>query len=80
MNTKIIRYIWGYVLRIEAVFMLLPFIIGLIRHDEGFMWFLVISAGAALISIPLAFRKPTDTVFSPVTLIAVSSNGQKGLT
>ena len=63
MNTKIIRYIWGYVLRIEAVFMLLPFIIGLIRHDEGFMWFLVISAGAALISIPLAFRKPTDTVF-----------------
>ena len=63
MNTKIIRYIWGYVLRIEAVFMLLPFIIGLIRHDEGFMWFLIVSAGAALISIPLAFRKPTDTVF-----------------
>ena len=63
MNTKIIRYIWGYVLRIEAVFMLLPFIIGLIRHDEGFMWFLIVSSGAALISIPLAFRKPTDTVF-----------------
>ena len=63
MNTKIIRYIWGHVLRIEAAFMLLPLIIGLVRQDEGYLWFLAVAAGAFLLSIPLTFRKPTDTVF-----------------
>ena len=63
MNTKIIRYILGHVLRIEAAFMMLPFIIGLFDHERLTFIFLFVALGAFLLSILLTFKKPDDMVF-----------------
>ena len=63
MNTKIIRYILGHVLRIEAAFMMLPFIIGLFDHERLTFVFLFVALGAFLLSILLTFKKPDDMVF-----------------
>ncbi|MCR5803413.1 MAG: TrkH family potassium uptake protein [Clostridia bacterium] len=63
MNTKIIRYILGHVLRIEAAFMVLPFIIGLFDRERLTFVFLFVALGAFLVSILLTFKKPDDMVF-----------------
>ena len=42
MNTSIIRYIVGYILKIEALFMLLPCLVAVIyQEQEGFYYLLI---------------------------------------
>ena len=63
MNTKIIRYILGNVLRLEALFLLLPFIVGLFCGEKTTFIFLYVSLGSFFVSLPLVWKKPDDMVF-----------------
>lgn len=63
MNTSIVRFILGYVLKIEAALLLLPCLTALIyREPEGFVYL-----GVAIITVGIGFlmtrRKPVNSVF-----------------
>lgn len=63
MNFSMIRYILGYVLKIEAAFMLLPCLTAVIyREAEGFVY-LAVAVMAFLIGQLMSFHKPKETVF-----------------
>ena len=63
MNSSIIRYILGYVLKFEAVFLALPCFTALIyREKEGFAFGIVLVLCAILGSI-CTYTKPKNTVF-----------------
>lgn len=63
MNTSIVRFILGYVLKIEAALLLLPCLTALIyRETEGFVYL-----GVAIVTVGIGFlmtrRKPANSVF-----------------
>lgn len=64
MNYRVVTYILGWVLNIEAAFMLFPFIVSLIygEQDKGlaFVWVML---GAAVVGTLLVIKKPKDTTF-----------------
>ena len=63
MNFSMILYILGYVLKIEAAFMLLPCLTAVIyKEDEGFAY-LAVAMIAALIGWLLTVQKPKENVF-----------------
>lgn len=63
MNTAIIRYIIGYILKIEALLMLLPCLVAAIyREQEGF-FYLLVALLCGLVGIFMTLRKPKDHVF-----------------
>ena len=63
MNRKMIRYILGYVLMIEAAFMLLPVIVGMVYRESQSLWFVAVLSCAALLGYLLSRSRPRDTVF-----------------
>jgi len=60
MNYRIISYILGWVLNIEAVCMLLPFLCGFIYGETAKWAFLICSALCFLVGIPLTLIKPKN--------------------
>ena len=64
MNYRVVTYILGWVLNIEAGLMLLPFVVSLVYGEmsEGlaFVW---VALGSALVGTILVVRKPKDTTF-----------------
>lgn len=64
MNYKVVTYILGWVLNIEAAFMFIPFLVSLIygESDKG-MAFLWVILGAVAVGTLLVIRKPKDTNF-----------------
>ncbi len=63
MNTSIIRYLLGHILKIEGILILLPCLVALIYgENEGFSYLLV-SLVALFAGIILTIRKPNSTVF-----------------
>ncbi|MBQ9936501.1 MAG: TrkH family potassium uptake protein [Lachnospiraceae bacterium] len=64
MNYRVVTYILGWVLNIEAGLMLLPFIVSLIygELDKG-MAFIWVILGSALVGTLLVVKKPKDTTF-----------------
>ncbi len=63
MNYRIISYILGWVLVIEAAFLLMPFIVGTYYGESAAIAFLIGAAIAAAIGTPFIIKKPKDTVF-----------------
>lgn len=63
MNRRIITFILGWILRLEGIFMLIPFITGLLYRERCTWWFLVTGAGAFAVGFFLSRRKPKNTVF-----------------
>ncbi len=63
MNYSIIRYIVGYILRIEAALLLLPVIVDFIHHEDKWYYYLISAALAALFGGILTFSKPKSNVF-----------------
>ena len=55
--------ILGHVLRIEAAFMALPIIVGLVNRENQIWSFLLTSAILFIVSVPTFFIKPRNTVF-----------------
>ncbi len=63
MNFSIIRYILGWVLKLEGLFMLLPCLTALVYGEkEGFIY-LAIATICVLIGQLMSFRKPASSVF-----------------
>lgn len=64
MNYRVVTYILGWVLNIEAGLMLLPFIVSLIYGEldkgMGFIWVIL---GSALVGTLLVVNKPKDMTF-----------------
>lgn len=63
MNTSIIRYILGQVMKIEASLMILPCIVALIyREDEGFAYLITLII-CGILGVISTIKKPTSSVF-----------------
>ena len=63
MNTSIIRYILGHIIKIEGFLMLLPCVIALVFHEKELFTYLAISAACILLGSLLTLKKAKDTVF-----------------
>lgn len=63
MNSSIIRYILGQVLKIEALLMLLPCLIALIYHEYSGFSFLITLGICGLLGIAMTYKKPESYVF-----------------
>ena len=63
MNYSILRYILGYVLKIEAAFMLLPCVTSLIYHEEEGRYFFAVACICMLIGVLMTLHKPKSTTF-----------------
>ena len=64
MNYSILKYILGYVLKIEATFMLLPCVTSLIYHEKEGRYFFLVACVCMLLGVLMTYRKPKNTVFS----------------
>ena len=63
MNSSIIRYILGSVLKLEGALMALPCLVSVIyKEEEGFSY-LAVALGCLAFGFLLTFKKPKDTVF-----------------
>ena len=63
MNKKVIIYVMGWILNIEAVFMLLPCITALIYRETSGFWFLAVMAVCGGIGLIFTRKKPENMVF-----------------
>ena len=63
MNTSIIRYILGQVMKVEALFLLLPCLVALIYEEKQGYAFLTVAGISGLIGIITTIKKPTNNTF-----------------
>ena len=63
MNRKMIVYILGYVLILEAILMLLPAFVAIIYAEKAGFSFLIVSAISALLGFLITRKKPKVTIF-----------------
>lgn len=63
MNSSIIRYILGYVLKIEGFLMLLPCVVAVIYCERNGVYFLAVAMLCLLLGVVMTLRKPQNTVF-----------------
>lgn len=63
MNTSIIRYIIGYIMKIEAILMLLPCVVSAIYREPEGLWYLLVAFLCGIAGILLTLQKPTNHVF-----------------
>ncbi|MCH5268601.1 MAG: TrkH family potassium uptake protein [Lachnospiraceae bacterium] len=63
MNYSAIRYILGYVLMIEGVLLLLPFLIGVIYWEEQGKWYLITALVCIIIGFLITRKKPDNFLF-----------------
>ncbi len=64
MNRSIIRYILGWILVVEGLFMLLPWIVSLVYRERCGLWFLFIGIAAFVAGFLITRKKPKSTLFS----------------
>ncbi|NCB93765.1 MAG: TrkH family potassium uptake protein [Clostridia bacterium] len=63
MNYRVISYIIGMVLNIEAAFMILPIITGLIYGEKAVLSFVISAVICLAIGLPLVWKKPKNQHF-----------------
>ncbi|MDO4331423.1 MAG: TrkH family potassium uptake protein [Eubacteriales bacterium] len=63
MNYSIVFYIIGWILNIEAAFMILPCVTALIYQERSGWAFVITIAACLCIGIPLTVKKPSNRVF-----------------
>lgn len=63
MNSSIIRFILGYILKTEAALLLLPCLIALIYTEHEGLWYLPVAAACFILGSLMTRRKPADSVF-----------------
>ena len=63
MNSSIIRFVLGYVLKMEAVLMLLPCIVAVIYQEHTGFAYLLVAAIAMALGTLMTIRKPKNHVF-----------------
>ena len=60
MNYRMIAYLLGMIILIEAAFLLLPALVALIYAEQSGLWFLAVALGAAMVGIGLTRLRPTN--------------------
>lgn len=63
MNISIIRYILGHVLKLEALFLLLPCIVAMIYGEQEGFAFLITFGICGLLGVIMTCKKPVSSVF-----------------
>lgn len=63
MNGSIIRYVLGYVIKLEAAFMLLPALVGLVYQEKEGVYYLIIGLIGIVIGVCATLHKPENNVF-----------------
>lgn len=63
MNGSIIRYILGYVLKIEGCLMALPCVVSVIYQEEQGLMYLAVALVCEILGFSLTFKKPNNNVF-----------------
>lgn len=63
MNTSIIRYILGHIIKLEGFFMLLPCVIAIIFNEKELFTYLAIAVACILLGSFLTLKKAKDSVF-----------------
>lgn len=63
MNSSIIRYILGSVLKLEGALMALPCLVSVIYKEKEGLSYLAVALGCLVFGFLLTFKKPKDTVF-----------------
>lgn len=63
MNSSIIRYILGYILKIEGIMLLFPCLVAVIYHEDEGLCYLGVSLLCLLLGILMTLKKPASFVF-----------------
>ena len=63
MNISMIRFILGQILKLQALFLLLPSLTALIYKEQTLFTYLMVAAGCFLIGALMTLKKPADPVF-----------------
>ena len=63
MNTSMVRYILGNVLKLEAAVLLLPCIVSVIYNENEGFCYLAVAAACALLGYLMSHKKPAHNVF-----------------
>ena len=72
MNTSIIRYIVGYILKIEAALLLIPSIVAAIYREPEGLCYLSVSALCIFLGVLLSFRKPKNHVIKLLICVNIT--------
>ncbi len=65
MNTSIIRYIGGWVLKFEAAFLCLPTLVAIIYREKDWISYLITAALCLILGTLLTLKKPTNRSLYP---------------
>lgn len=63
MNNSIIRYILGYVLKIETILLLFPCTVAVIYKENEGVYFLITACICGILGVLLTLKKPTSFIF-----------------
>ena len=63
MNTSMIRYILGNILKLQALFLLLPAMTAMVYKEDTLVPYLVVAMSCLVLGFMMTWRKPKDTVF-----------------
>ena len=63
MNTSMIRYILGQILKLQSLFLLLPSITAIIDHEATFVPYITVAFSCFVLGVAMTWNKPEDTVF-----------------
>ena len=63
MNSSMIRYILGNVIKLEGLFLLLPCLIAIIYQEQEGVVYMGMAAVCILLGMALTWKKPENTVF-----------------
>ena len=63
MNTSMVRYILGQILRLQSVFLLLPSITAVIYKEDTFISYISVAFSCFVLGSVMTWKKPDDTVF-----------------
>ena len=63
MNTSIIRYILGQILRLQSLFLLLPSITAIIYKEDTLIHYITVAFSCFIIGSILTWKRPSDSVF-----------------
>ena len=63
MNTSIIRYILGQILKLQSLFLLLPSITAIIYNENTFVPYITVAFSCFILGLVMTWNKPDDHVF-----------------
>lgn len=63
MNTSMIRYILGNILKLQALFLLLPSVTALVYKEDTFVPYITVAFSCLAVGFMMTLKKPVDSVF-----------------